>query len=668
MPHMIRRAVIDISAGDDPTPRPISGHEALRCEWLEADGLGGFASGTAAGIRTRRYHALVLVATHPPADRFVLVQGVEAWIDLDNATHALTSNIYEGDVVYPDGISRLRAFTATPWPTWRHELPDGTIVVAELVVVRDRGITVLTWTRVGGRGLAGLRVRPMLGARDPHALHLENPEHATGVAVHGRQLVWPSYREVPRVIAATSGSYEHAPEWFHNVLYPEERARGLDAREDLFSPGEITFDLGAGPAHLVLGSEAAFSGIDPELPGASVAERLRAEERARRSAGARELARASYLARRGDAPAIVAGFPWFGEWGRDTFLAMRGLCLATGRLDEAAALLSGWVDTIDRGMVPNRLPDRGVQPEYNSVDASLWYGVVVFELLAACERAGHRLAAGVAAALLDAVDRIVAGFQAGTRHGIRIDDDGLVAAGEPGVQLTWMDAKVGDWVVTPRIGKPVEVQALWLNLLGLGRVHRSGFAEAFERGRATFVARFVAADRDHLADVVDVDHEAGRVDASVRPNQVYALGGLPIALVDRDVAARALAVVERDLWVPIGLRTLAPHEPGYVGRYEGGVAQRDAGYHQGTVWPHLLGAFVDAWTYVHGDGDAQRDEARRRFLAPLRAHLGEAGLGHVSEIADGDPPHTPRGAPFQAWGLGELLRIEARLAAAEASR
>ena len=258
---------------------------------------------------------------------------------------------------------------------------------------------------------------------------------------------------------------------------------------------------------------------------------------------------------------------------------------------------------------------------------------------------------------------ILNGYTKGTRHGIRMDvSDGLLACGEPGVQLTWMDAKVGDWVVTPRIGKPVEVQALWIHALAVGARYAPAWNELRTKAQASFEPRFWNEATGHLNDVVDVDHQPGRLDACLRPNQLFALGGLPPALVTGARARRALEGIERALITPLGPRTLAPEHPDYAGRCTGGIRQRDGAYHRGTVWPWLHGAFVEAWLSVNGDDEQARSEAAVRFMAPLRAHLAEAGLGHVSEILDGDAPHTPRGCPFQAWSVGELLRLEKRLA------
>jgi len=263
---------------------------------------------------------------------------------------------------------------------------------------------------------------------------------------------------------------------------------------------------------------------------------------------------------------------------------------------------------------------------------------------------------------VDAVEAILAGYSAGTRYRIHVDDDGLLAAGEPGVQLTWMDAKVGDWVVTPRIGKPVEVQALWLNALGIGSGFSERWAALHARARRAFAARFWDEARGHLADVADVDHRPGTVDWTFRPNQIFAVGGLPFAVIEGEQARRVVDAVEARLVTPLGLRSLAPGEPGYTPRYQGGPRERDAAYHQGTVWPWLMGGFVEAWVRVRGGTPAARAEARGRFLEPLLAHLDDAGLAHLPEIADGDPPHAPRGCPFQAWSVGEALRLTRLLA------
>jgi predicted glycogen debranching enzyme len=633
-------------------------------EWLEADGLGGFASGTTAGIRTRRYHALLLHAARPPGERRVLVNGCEVWVEHGGTRTALTSEAYVPDVVYPDGAGRIAAFTREPWPCWHYDLGDGTCVTHELLVPRGHAAVLLVWRATPGLA-ATLCVRPFLSGRDYHALHHENGAFDFATRVTADRLMWRPYGSLPAVVARSNGTWTQAPLWFRQFRYDVERARGLDWVEDLGSPGELRFDLGRGDALWLMAAEGHETVLGSE-PLAEVAASVRDAELVRRTtvpALHRDPGPLDGLATAGEAylvdgvrgPSIIAGYPWFTDWGRDTFIALRGLCLATGRLALARDILVGWSHALSEGMLPNRFPDAGSTPEYNAVDASLWYVVVVDELLAA---AGDLVSAAGRTQLCATTDAILAGYAAGTRHGIRLDDDGLLRAGEPGVQLTWMDAKVGDWVVTPRIGKPVEVQALWLHALAGAATRDARWRDVLTRGKRSFAERFWDERHGRLYDVVDVDHRAGTADSTFRPNQIFAAGGLGTPLLAGARARRVVDVVEAHLWTPLGLRSLAPDEPGYAPHYGGDQRTRDGAYHQGAVWPWLLGPFVQAWVRVRGGTLEARREARRRFLVPLQAHLAEAGLGHVSEIADGAAPHAPRGCPFQAWSVGEALRLD----------
>ena len=618
-------------------------------EWLEADELGGFAMGTVSGIRTRRYHALLTVATNPPAGRVVLVGALEAWIETDEGPLFLTSHRYAPDVIHPDGFQRIISFERRPWPAWTYRLKNGLEIAHQLFCDAPTGQVVVSWRLVRG-GHAHLAVRPLLAARDSHSLQRENPACCCDATVVGGNVAWRLYAGRPGVTMLTSGRYEHHPAWYRQFVYQLERERGLDHLEDLASPGVFRFELDdSAPETMVV----LKPGDAPFGDAAACAADLRARELDRRRQFPDPIERAArvHLVRRGSGLTIVAGYPWFVDWGRDTFIAIRGVCLATGRTDEAAGVLSTWAEFVSEGMLPNRFPDAGERPEYNSVDAALWYVVVVGELLQSAKQP-----AAARRRLLDAVSAILSGYAGGTRYGIHADRDGLLAAGQPGMQLTWMDAKVGDWVVTPRIGKPVEVQALWINALAVGERIDRRWRRAREQATASFLKRFPIGDGS-LYDVVDVDHEAGRDDPAFRPNQIFAAGGLPVTLL-QGAAARALVdLVEDRLWTPLGPRSLDPAHPDYRGRYEGGVVERDAAYHQGTVWPWLAGPFVEAWLNARDGTAAARSEARRRFVEPLLDYLEVAGLGSLPEIADGDAPHAARGAPFQAWSMSELLRI-----------
>jgi len=623
-------------------------------EWLEADGLGGYASGTATGIRTRRYHALLLTATTPPTGRMVLVNGCDAWLDNASGSFALTSQRYEPGVIHPDGATRIREFTVDPWPQWVFSLADGTTIAHEVIARHGVPIVALSWRLLSGPG-GTLAVRPFFSGRDYHSLQRENSAFRFDPEATPGGLIWRPYDGVPAVHVATSGAYHHQPDWYRNFRYEAERDRGLDDIEDLAAPGVFSFRLNANAAVLIFSAEP-LNGDDAI---AALAE-IRSAESTRRTAFASPLHRAAdtYLVKRGDGQTIIAGYPWFADWGRDTFIALRGVCLAAERIDEARNILLEWSRAISEGMLPNRFPDRGELPEFNSVDASLWFIIAVYDLFDAADRCGTPVSLDDRRALENGIDQILSGYAHGTRFGIRADEDGLLAAGVAGVQLTWMDAKVGDHVITPRVGKPVEVQALWLNSLWLASRRSPRWRELFDRGRAAFETRFWNETTGCLHDVVDVDHQSGTVDSTLRPNQVLALGGLPLLLVDEVRARRAIDIVETRLWTPIGLRSLASGQPGYVGRYRGGVSARDGAYHQGTVWPWLLTAFVEAWVRSRGRTAEAIAQARARFLTPLLDHLSEGGLGHVSEIAEGDAPHRPDGCPFQAWSVGEALRLD----------
>lgn len=638
----------------------------MKLEWLEADGNGGFASGTVAGIRTRRYHAWLLAATMPPTGRMVLVNGAEVWAHTRVGSFPLSSHHYTPDVVHPDGVHRIVSFKHEPWPRWRFRLDDGSEIEQELFVPHGLPVVVVCWRLVKSRRDIRLSARPLLSGRDYHALHRENPGFRFKAEIAGPRVTWHPYDGVPAVTAIANATYVHDPQWYRHFFYREERERGLDDTEDLASPGVFEWNLSAGDARLVLAADADRLMLPGLRDAEASADTFKAgeQERRRRFPSALHRAADSYLVHsnrrttrgHGQSPpglTILAGYPWFTDWGRDTFIALRGLCLATGRYEAARRILVEWAGAVSEGMLPNRFLDTGTAVEYNSVDASLWYLVAAYEWL----QGPHEVGDHDRSVMLEAVDAVITGYTKGTRYRIHADDDGLLAAGTPGMQLTWMDAKVGDQVITPRIGKPVEVQALWINALWMGTRLTGSRGDLLARARTSFTERFWNDRTGCLYDVIDCEHRLGAVDPTIRPNQIFAVGGLPLPIVTGARARQIVDLVEERLWTPLGLRSLALGETGYVGHYGGGVQERDGAYHQGTVWPWLAGPFVEAWIRTHGNDARARTSARQRFLPGLLAHLNEAGLGHVSEIADAEPPFTPRGCPFQAWSLGELLRL-----------
>lgn len=616
-------------------------------EFLEPDGLGGFASGTAATLRTRRYHALLLAAAQPPTGRMVLVNGVEAWLDRPDGDFALSSDRYDPDIIHPGGLRHIESFEPRPYPRWRFALPGGTRIEQGIIVAPGRASTLVYWKLLESPG-GNLIVRPFISGRDYHSLHHENPAFKfEPEGDFGRVIIRP-YDGVPAIVFDSNADFVRQPDWYRNFAYAQEKARGLDYREDLAVPGFFRWDLSRGEAFLTMS-------VQGHEPADSFA-RIRAAELRRRNqlASPSMLAAGAYIVRRGSGRTIIAGYPWFTDWGRDTFISIRGLCLAAGRFEQARQILLQWSGTVSQGMLPNRFPDSGEQPEYNAVDASLWYVVAVHDFL----RTAGPVKAADRKLLQDSVEAILEGYSRGTRFGIRMDSDALLSAGEAGVQLTWMDAKAGDWVVTPRIGKPVEVQALWINALRIAAAFNPRWVEAAKAAIEAFNQRFFDPERGCLYDVVDADHNPGAVDRALRPNQIFAVGGLPYQVVEGQRARSIVDIVEARLLTPAGLRTLDPADPAYQAHYEGGPRQRDGAYHQGTVWPWLMGPFVEAWIRVRGETRWSKDEARRRLLDPMLKRLDPGATGHLPEIADGDAPHTARGCPFQAWSVGEAIRLQ----------
>ncbi len=629
-------------------------------EWIETDGLGGYASGTVSAIRTRRYHAVLLTATSPPSGRLALVNGFDAWLDTPEGNFPLTSQVYDPGVVHPHAWDRIDEFDADPWPRWQFRLADGTCIEHQLFVPHGHSAAILTWRVLGQGDGCVLSVRPYISGREYHRLHQENEAFRFDLSMLEGRVVWRPYPDKPAILSRTNGEYVHEPEWYRQFMYEEERTRGLDYLEDLASPGAFRWDMSRGEAVWIVaaeGHEDVFGAGESLVE--SLVDRWRNTERDRRNAFRSVLHQAAdaYVVRRGTGHTIVAGYPWYQEWSRDTFVSIRGLCLRTGRLEEAKSILLAWAPTLDGGMLPNVFPEPEAPPEFNSVDASLWYLVAAHEFLLAAEAKNLPLTSEERDTIRNAINSVLAAYCEGTRYGIRMDDDGLLAAGGPGLQLTWMDAKVDDWVVTPRVGKPVEVQALWLNALRIGSDRDDQWGVIFKRGVESFHERFWNGALGRLYDVVDVGHRPGTTDAAFRPNQILAVGGLPFPLLDGDPARAVVDSVDSHLYTPMGIRTLAAADPGYRGHYEGGVVDRDGACHQGTAWPWLLGPFVDAWIRVRGGDDKAREAARARFLPPIEEHLEKAGIGHLCEMADGDAPYVPRGCPFYAMSIGEALRV-----------
>ena len=495
-------------------------------EWLEADGLGGFASSTTSGIRTRRYHALLLTATNPPAGRLLLVNGFDAWIEHGGTKVWLSAQRYAPDVVGKNEC--LRSFQFQPWPQWSYRLGVDLWLDHEIFVPHGQSMVVISW-RLSGRVVDSyaLTVKPFLSGRDYHSTHHQNDAFRFEPVIEADTIKWQPYSGIPAIVCRSRARYHHEPQWYRNFLYIKEQERGLDFLEDLAAPGDLVWQLDSANREAILTFHAeGFAELHNSLEN-TVAE-LRQSERDRRTKKTDVIQRSAdaYFVRRGTGKSIIAGYPWFGDWGRDTFISIRGLGIASGELEVTRDILVEWANHVSEGMLPNLFPDRGATPEYNSVDASLWFIIAVGDLLAAASTYPGLVDDIGAQKLKAAIEAILSGYQKGTRFRIYQDEDGLLAAGVPGVQLTWMDSKVDGKVMTPRVGKPVEVQALWINALAIGKNFSPQWGPVFEKARQAFEGRFWNESGQQLFDVVDVDHQSGVTDSATRPNQIFAVGGL----------------------------------------------------------------------------------------------------------------------------------------------
>ena len=639
----------------------------LRREWLVTNGLGGYASGTVAGVATRRYHGLLVAALAPPGGRTVLVGGLAEWVSHRGRRYPLSTHEFGDGTIDPRGYRYLEEFALDGMlPVWTYALGDA-LLERRIWMAHGANTTYVEYRLVRGEGPVTIEITPLVTYRDAHTLRSGRgwqprvtPERS-GIAVRAGDAATPF-----RLIAA-GGEFAPGGAWWWNFLHREETARGLDDRADLYAPGRLLLAVpSAGRAALIATVEAAPD-LDPARALGAARERqtalLRRAGALRAHPVVQQLTVAAdqFIVRRGGGDAgktVIAGYHWFNDWGRDTMIALPGLTLATGRPEDAAAILRAFARSVADGLLPNTFPDRpGEEPQYNTVDASLWYVLAVYAYHEATGDA--RLVDDLLPVLRGIVDR----YGRGTRDGIGMDpDDGLLRAGQRGTQLTWMDAKIGDWVVTPRIGKPVEINALWYNALsalaGFLAARKDEAAGRYRglagRVRAAFRARFVRG-AGTLADVVDGPDGD---DLAIRPNQIFAVS-LPFPLLDGEEARAVVDAVGRALVTTYGLRSLGPDDARYHGTYGGDVARRDGAYHQGTVWAWLAGAYAEAVDRVGGDRGAAL-----RLLHPFEHHLHDAGLGTISEIFDGDPPHLPRGCIAQAWSVAELLRVWRKLTAA----
>jgi len=634
--------------------------QAAAREWLETNGIGGFASGTVAGPNSRRYHALLAAATDPPVGRAVLLAKFEEAFTVGDETFLLSANQYPG-AVFPQGYRLLKNFRQGPFPIWTFEAA-GVELEKRVFMVHGENTTVIQYSIKSKKPGAPLRleIKPLVAFRDYHHLGQERLMNHDLTIGDAHVSIRPVVNMPELYFAHTDADIERTGDWYRHFEYEIERERGFDFHEDLFSPFTLKFGLLEDDAPREISII-----VSTEPREVSDALSFRLTEIARREAllaqaNAKDdftkqltVAADQFLVARGAEKTVIAGYHWFTDWGRDTMIALPGLTLATNRFEVAESILLEFSRHISQGMLPNRFPDAGEEPEYNTVDATLWY----FEAIRAYAQAARDTDL-VRLNLYEKLRDIIDWHIRGTRFRIKLDPaDGLLNAGEEGVQLTWMDAKIGDWVVTPRSGKPVEIQALWYNALRIME-HFAGLFKDEENApkyktmadlaAQNFEAAFWNEDEQCLYDVIN----GGEKDASVRPNQIFAVS-LHYTMLSPEKAQKVLEKVEAELLTPVGLRSLSPKDPRYVPVYSGSPLKRDGSYHQGTVWGWLIGPYVTACQKVFGMKDLAG------MLSGFETHLTEAGLGTISEIFDGDAPHAPRGCIAQAWSVAEVLRVKA---------
>jgi predicted glycogen debranching enzyme len=634
-------------------------------EWLVTNGIGGYASGTIAGSQTRRYHGLLIAALQPPLGRTQLVSAIDEIVHYAGADFSLATHRWASGVVDPKGFLSLESFHLEGTePVWTYALADA-LLEKRVWMRQGENTTFIQYTLARGSSAIEMELTVLVNYRDFHSLTRAGDWRMKIEPVPGGVKVAAFDGATPFYLKSIAASCEPRHEWYRGCYYAEETARGLDDREDHLCAAIFRAKLGVGSsATFVVTSEAAAS-LDGET---AVGERANYEVKlfqdwqAKNDGLAEEapswlwqliLAADQFIVKRAlpeepEGRSVIAGYHWFGDWGRDTMIALPGLTLATGRPDIAKKILLAFSRYVEGGMLPNNFPDAGGKPEYNTVDAALWYFEAIRQYFEATQDTA------TLQRLFPVLSEIIDAHVKGTRYGIHIDPaDGLLYAGGPGVQLTWMDAKIGDWVVTPRTGKPVEINALWINALEtIGEFGRllGKPSEACKQLAARTKKNFQKFwnERGCLYDVIESPGTGN--DASLRPNQIFAVS-LPVSPLSPEQQKSVVDVCARQLLTCYGLRSLAPGEQGYTGHYGGSPRDRDAAYHQGTVWGWLLGPFALAHSRVYHDR-----EAALRFLEPLGRQIYTGGLGTLSEIFDADAPFTPRGCIAQAWTVAEVLR------------
>ncbi|MCL5280279.1 MAG: amylo-alpha-1,6-glucosidase [Planctomycetes bacterium] len=641
--------------------------DLLKKEWLLTNSRGSFASSTVVGGHTSGYHGLLVGSPDPLVRRLMTLSNCLEML-LWNGPALELSTFEFSDRFAPQGYTQQQEFRRDIGAHFLYRTQPADLCKS-VYLARDTDTVLVEYTFEEVREPVDFVLRPFVGMRDFHTLQRSGAPltcRITDNLVHIQNAAVP---DCGLLLSCPPARFQSDPQWWFNFIYRVNRDRGLSYREDLWAPGFFKTHIEGSTRFVFWAHLGAAGESEPAVGPDAIKEDLRLhQQRLWEQAAAREkthrilcLAADQFVVKRrssgGDRTTVVAGYPWFADWGRDTFLSLPGLLLATGRHKEAGSVLSTFAAAADRGMIPNRFDDRTGEAQFNSVDASLWFIHAAFEYLEAAGNVDE-----FSQRLLPAIRGIIDAYQAGTHFGIHADADGLITAGDQNTQLTWMDAKCDGIAFTPRYGKAVEINALWHNaLLRLQRFcegqqlpEARRYAAMAEQAGRSFCKLFWNAELGYLNDVVLPD---GTVDASLRPNQIFAVAlpfGPPLTRAQQWAVVNTM---EQKLLTPYGPRTLSSRDPAYKGRYEGSPRCRDEAYHQGTVWPYLMGPFLEAYLKVRGHSVESKSDAAE-FLRPLLRHLVEDGcLGSISEVFDGDPPHRPAGCPAQAWSVAEILRI-----------
>lgn len=616
-------------------------------EWLETDGRGGYALGTKDLLNQRRYHSLYTIALNPPQERVAILKSIDMRLVVDNEELIFSNHYFsQEDYSHNRNLTSLN-FTSFRMPSFEYEFNNGIKLKFEFFIENESRELFCKWelTKLPEKyknSKVILLLKPLLSGNNHHHLLKADVKNICFESNITKNTVSIYFCHIDRNFTFKhNGEYEFKGDWYYGIHYEEEKQRGFDYKEDLYSPGTLRFDL-ASPAVLALGENDQENSRDLLLvkyEDALIKENLK-------RTSLEEKARLQFITNTKNGSSVIAGYPWFTDWGRDTFISLRGLCFSNKDFSTAESIILRWEKYISKGMIPNRFTDYG-PVEYNSVDASLWFIICCYELLKINEKISSK------DVILNAIDNILTAYEEGTRYNIKCCQDGLLFQGQAGFALTWMDARVDGKPITPRIGKAVEIQALWINALEVSVILLKKRENLLKKAKSNFNQVFWNAEKNYFYDYINKDYK----DLSFRPNQIYAIGGLPFILASEEQVFKVLKQIETKLLTPFGFKSLSSDSIEYASHYQGPAYKRDSSYHQGTVWGYLLGAYFEAYLKANNFSNESKKYVQEK-LNSFENIFTAFECGQTFEIFDAEAPNNPRGCPFQAWSLAEYLRVK----------